>query len=104
MAGPQLCCNLDSIIIAVKIHTMRTTVTIDPDTEALIREEVARTGASFKVVLNESIRRALGKPSEKVAVKPLFNVPFPPSLGENPNFKHLATEWDDDATMNELTS
>lgn len=44
------------------VNTMRTTVTIAPDTEALLREEVSRTGASFKAVLNESIRRALARP------------------------------------------
>ncbi|MGC9449958.1 MAG: ribbon-helix-helix protein, CopG family [Oceanipulchritudo sp.] len=41
---------------------MRTTVTIDPDTEHLLREEAARTGASFKEVLNGAIRQALAKP------------------------------------------
>ena len=39
---------------------MRTTVTIDPDTEALLRGEAARTGQSFKVVLNQAVKRALG--------------------------------------------
>ena len=38
---------------------MRTTVTIDPDTEALLREEMARSHSSFKRVLNEAVRRGL---------------------------------------------
>jgi hypothetical protein len=38
---------------------MRTTVTIEADTEHLLREEVHRTGQSFKKVLNLAVRRAL---------------------------------------------
>jgi hypothetical protein len=38
---------------------MRTTVTLDPDTEALIRREIARSGVTFKRVVNEAIRRGL---------------------------------------------
>jgi hypothetical protein len=39
---------------------MRTTVTLDPDTECLIREAVAARGQSFKRVLHEAIRAGLG--------------------------------------------
>ena len=74
---------------------MRTTVTIDSDTEALLREEVARTGSSFKVVLNESIRRALARPSKSVTIEPLFKAPFPGTL-DGRSFNHLATEWEDE--------
>lgn len=38
---------------------MRTTVTLDADAEALIREEMGKRRLSFRAVLNESIRRAL---------------------------------------------
>jgi hypothetical protein len=40
---------------------MRTTVTIDPDTEALLRKAMRERDASFKQVLNQSIREALGR-------------------------------------------
>jgi hypothetical protein len=40
---------------AVTVLDMRTTITIDADTEALLRQEVERTGLSFKVVLNLSL-------------------------------------------------
>jgi len=82
---------------------MRTTVTIDSDTEALIREEVARTGASFKVVLNESVRRALARPSKSVKIEPLFPAPFP-SVLEGKSFNHLSAEWEDEDTLRELSS
>lgn len=35
---------------------MRTTVTLDPDTEQVIRDRMAAKGVSFKVALNEAIR------------------------------------------------
>jgi len=79
---------------------MRTTVTIDPDTEALLREEVTRSGLSFKEVLNRSIRRALGRPTAELAVEPIFHAPFPPDLG---SFNRLADAWDDEDTLRELT-
>jgi len=81
---------------------MRTTVTIDPDTEALLREEVKQSGKSFKRVLNESVRSALGRGSKMTTVRPLFSAPFPASL-ENQNFNHLADEWDDEETIEEMS-
>ena len=38
---------------------MRTTVTLDPDAEALIRKRMRERGTSFKQTLNEAIREAL---------------------------------------------
>ncbi len=38
---------------------MRTTVTLDPDVETLLRKEVRRRGESFKQVLNNAIRAGL---------------------------------------------
>ena len=38
---------------------MRTTVTLDPDVESLLRKEVRRRGEPFKQVLNNAIRVGL---------------------------------------------
>jgi hypothetical protein len=38
---------------------MRTTVTLDPDVESLLRREVRRRGEPFKQVLNDAIRAGL---------------------------------------------
>ncbi len=38
---------------------MRTTVTLDADTEALIREEMGKRRLSFKAALNEAVRQGL---------------------------------------------
>jgi hypothetical protein len=78
---------------------MRTTVTIDPDTAALLREEMARSGLCFKEVLNQAIRRALGRKARTVKVEPLFRAPFPAGLG---NLNRLADRWDDEETLREL--
>lgn len=80
---------------------MRTTVTIDADTAALLQEEVARTGLSYKEVLNRAVRSALGPRPKKVGVRPLFRAPFPAGLS---SFNRLADEWDDEDTLRELRS
>ena len=38
---------------------MRTTLTIDPDVEKLLEQEVQRSRAPFKQVVNEALRRGL---------------------------------------------
>ena len=38
---------------------MRTTVTLDPDTEQIIRRQMAERGVSFKEALNDAIRRGV---------------------------------------------
>lgn len=83
---------------------MRTTVTIDPDTEVLLRAEVRQTGLSFKEVLNRAIRRSLvphSQRSDRIKVAPLFEAPFPPEFTDR-RLHRLADELDDEATLQEL--
>jgi hypothetical protein len=50
---------------------MRTTLTIDPDVEKLLQQEVARSRRPLKQVVNEALRRGLtrsGDKARKVAV------------------------------------
>ena len=44
---------------------MRTTVTLDPDVERLLRRAIRQRGVTFKEALNEALRRGLvgGEPS-----------------------------------------
>lgn len=44
---------------------MRTTVTLDPDTEALVRRVMAERGISFKRALNDAIRTAARADSDR---------------------------------------
>ncbi len=39
---------------------MRTTLTIDPDVEQLLQQEIRRTDRSLKSVVNDALRRSLG--------------------------------------------
>lgn len=49
---------------------MRTTVTLDPDVEQLLRDAVRRSGKSFKVVLNRAVREGLAGPGDARLAKP----------------------------------
>lgn len=43
---------------------MRTTLTLDADVAAKVRDKVARTGASMKQVVNVTLRRGFESPGE----------------------------------------
>lgn len=64
---------------------MRTTVTLDPDVEALIRSAMKQRGLSFKEALNSALRAGLtpSKPGKRHFVQKAF------SLGAERNFR-----WD----------
>ena len=55
---PEMRC-LDSTRIALHDAHMRTTVTLDPDVERLVKDAVRKTGKSFKEVLNRAVRTGL---------------------------------------------
>jgi len=44
---------------------MRTTVTLDPDTEQAVRRAMREQGVSFKQALNDAIRRGVGPEPER---------------------------------------
>jgi hypothetical protein len=57
---------------------MRTTVTLTPESEALIKREMEARKMSFKDVLNEAIARGLGSPHKRVKVDlPVHNMGKP---------------------------
>jgi hypothetical protein len=49
---------------------MRTTVTLDPDVEVMLRSAIRQRGLTFKEALNEAIRSGLSRP--KPRSKPKF--------------------------------
>ena len=85
------------------MRTVRTTVTLEADTEALIRDEAARTGSSFKEVLNRAVRQSLTRRGGKISVEALFPVAFPAEMSGQ-SFNRLAAEWDDEDTLRELSA
>jgi hypothetical protein len=54
---------------------MRTTVTIDPDVEALLRQAMQESGQSFKTTLNQAVRRGLADVVIKKDEKPFVVKP-----------------------------
>ena len=46
------------------LSDVRTTVTLDPDTEQMIRRRMRRDKTSFKQALNDAIRDGCGTPSD----------------------------------------
>lgn len=44
---------------------MRTTVTLDADTEALVRKRMRERGVSFKQALNDAIREGASRPARQ---------------------------------------
>ena len=49
---------------------MRTTVTLDPDVERLVRDTVRKSGRTFKEVLNRAVREGLAPHSNPRGNKP----------------------------------
>jgi hypothetical protein len=56
---------------------MRTTVTLDPDTEQLVRRRMREKGVSFKVALNEAIRDGLSRGSHREFRTPTSDLGLP---------------------------
>jgi hypothetical protein len=52
------------------MHLMRTTVTLDPDVERLVKDAVRRSGRSFKEVLNRALREGLAASSPRQKLDP----------------------------------
>ena len=49
---------------------MRTTVTLDPDVQALLREASLRSGKPFKTALNDAVRAGLRAQSQAAPSEP----------------------------------
>lgn len=44
---------------------MRTTVTLDPDVEALLKQRIRQQGVTFKQALNDAVRAGIGPPAAR---------------------------------------
>ena len=53
---------------------MRTTITLDPDVDALVRRFMRRRGLSFKKAVNEAIRQGLGDGPREPFRTPTFDM------------------------------
>ncbi len=59
---------------------MRTTVTLEDDVVAKLRDRMARSGASFKETLNDNLRRGLERPMDDELARPFRVQPRPMGL------------------------
>ena len=81
---------------------MRTTVTLDPEAERLIRNAMRRTGQSFKEVLNQAVMKGLANDSVDSDDKPFVVSPRPMGLRgglDAGRFNSLSDELAADAFM-----
>jgi hypothetical protein len=58
------------------LSNVRTTVTLDPDTEQIVRERMKVKGVSFKQALNDAIREGSRAPREPYST-PVFDMGEP---------------------------
>lgn len=80
---------------------MRTTVTLDPDVEALIDKVMSAQGVTFKQALNDAVRRGLARPQELVDT-PTYRMGRP--VVDLDRALRLAAELEDAEILQELES
>ena len=73
---------------------MRTTVTLDPDTDAIVRRYMRERSLSFKQAVNEAIRAGVSKPRRGRARTPVFDLGAP--LVRLDHALRVAAELEDD--------
>jgi hypothetical protein len=82
---------------------MRTTVTLDPDVEQLLHEAMRQTQESFKVTLNQAIRKGLAGMGATECQEPFVVSPLPMGLRtgiEPTQLQSLGDELEVDAFLN----
>ena len=77
------------------MHTMRTTVTLDPETERLLREAMRQRGQSFKEVLNRAVVQGLADLEHDARDTPFVPETFPMGVRAGNDPAHLGTLGDD---------
>ena len=83
---------------------MRTTVTLDPDVQSLLKDAAYRSGKSFKAALNDTVRAALGPAGEASTAPPdwpCFDMGVP--LADLTKALALADELDDRQRMERMS-
>jgi hypothetical protein len=83
---------------------MRTTVTIDPDVEVLLRQAMSERGLSFKEALNQAVRAGLRGGPAKRGGRVRFKT-YPMGLNPRLNFDkalQLAGEYEDEEITRKL--
>lgn len=83
---------------------MRTTITLEPDVEALVRRSMRERGLSFKQAVNEAIRAGLAPASEKPPTGTrTFRLGFNPLIPLDKALR-LAGELEDEELIRKLAA
>jgi hypothetical protein len=82
---------------------MRTTVTLDPDVEALVRGLMRERGLTFKQAVNLAIREGLSADSRQRARTPTFSMGNPSGIPLTQALQ-LAAELEDDELARKITT
>lgn len=83
---------------------MRTTVTLDPDVEALLQNVMEERGLSFKAALNEAVRAGLTSTRGSAPFRtPTFHMGFDPTVTLDQALR-LAGELEDEELTRKLAS
>jgi hypothetical protein len=83
---------------------MRTTVTLAPDVEALVKRLMRERGMSFKEAVNYAIRRGLASAGEREPFStPTFRMGFEPSIPWDKALR-LAAELEDEELARRLAA
>jgi hypothetical protein len=85
---------------------MRTTVTLDPDVAAKLKETARERGISFKEALNSSVRRGFERGEAKAKVRP-YRLPPAQRMAARPGVNlvkalQLAGELEDAETIRKM--
>jgi hypothetical protein len=83
---------------------MRTTVTLDPDVEAMVKRLMRERSLTFKQALNEAVRAGLaGPPDAAEARTPTFPMGFEPAIPWDKALR-LAGELEDEELARRLSA
>lgn len=83
----------------------RTTLTLDPDVDALLKRAVRERGVPYKVAVNDAIRAGLGSPSKRrrPQATATFRMGFEPALPWDKALR-LAADLEDEELLRRLAS
>ena len=81
---------------------MRTTVTLDPDVEAIVQRAMREQGISFKQALNDAVRRGVAPKKSAPFHTPTFDMGTP--LVPLTKALSLAADLEDDEIVRKLAT